>query len=478
MNKPYFPLLLAIFVSQTLLAKTWQVGPSRAYTVPSAVSTLVANGDTVEIDAGLYSGNVARWTAHNLVIRSVGGGYAHLEAAGNYIEGKAIWVIKGNNCTVEGIEFSGCKVPDHNGAGIRQEGRNLTLRDCYFHHNEMGILTANDGLSDYLFERCEFSHNGYGDGYSHNIYVGAVNSLTMWFCYSHDAKIGHLVKSRARYNYLYYNRLSGENGDGSYEVDLPNGGRAILLGNVIEQGPQSQNGGIISFGLENQNHPEQQLVLSHNTIVNNRFNGRFVQFSNATAALKMVNNLFLGPGTLTQGNAATVDTTHNIWLTNIAAAMLSDPADYDYWPLSGSPVVDAGTDDPGEWDGIPLQVLYAYLHPMTGISRWKSGQSIDVGAYELLIAPYRSIEKPERAGAFSVRPNPVASGQSYLLIALDEAARFEGSAQLFDQRGQLVRTLTVPRGATELLMSVSGLPPGSYGLWLQGYGQALRVVVY
>jgi hypothetical protein len=478
MNKPYFPLLIAIFASQTLSAKIWQVGPARSYTAPSAVANLVANGDTVEIDAGLYNGDVARWTAHNLLIRSVGGGYAHLEAAGNYIEGKAIWVIKGNDCTVEGIEFSGCKVPDHNGAGIRQEGRNLTLRNCYFHHNEMGILTANDGVSDYLFERCEFSHNGYGDGYSHNIYVGAVNSLTMWFCYSHDAKIGHLVKSRARYNYLYYNRLSGENGDGSYEVDLPNGGRAILIGNVIEQGPQSQNGGIVSFGLENPNHPEQQLALSHNTIVNNRFSGRFVQFSNATAALKMVNNLFLGPGTLTQGNATAVDTSHNIWLTNIAAGMLSDPANFDFWPLAGSPAVNAGTDNPGEWFGTPLQAQYAYLHPTTGTPRWKSGQSMDVGAYELLMAPYRSLEKPESARAFSVRPNPVASDQGHIVITWDEAANQDGAAQLFDLSGRLVRTLRVPKGATELPMSVSGLPPGSYWLSLEGHGPAVRVLVF
>ncbi len=228
--------------------------------VPSAVSSLVADGDTVEIDAGLYTGNVTKWFANNLVIRGVGNGYAHLEAAGNYAEGKAIWVIKGANCTVEGIEFSGCQVPDHNGAGIRQEGQDLTLRNCYFHHNEMGILTSNDGVSNFVFESCEFSHNGYGDGFSHNIYVGNVNSLTMRYCYSHDAQIGHLVKSRARFNNLYYNRLTGENGDGSYEVDMPNGGQAILIGNIIEQSPNSQNGGIISFALENQSHPEQQIV--------------------------------------------------------------------------------------------------------------------------------------------------------------------------------------------------------------------------
>ena len=145
----YFLLFFAFMQIPSVYAKIWPVGPTQIYTVPSAVSGLVADGDTVEIDAGLYSGNVTKWFANRLVIRSKGNGYAHLEAAGNYAEGKAIWVIKGADCTVEGIEFSGCKVPDHNGAGIRQEGKNLILRNCFFHHNEMGILTSNDGVSDF-----------------------------------------------------------------------------------------------------------------------------------------------------------------------------------------------------------------------------------------------------------------------------------------------------------------------------------------
>jgi hypothetical protein len=286
---------------------------------------------------------------------------------------------------VEGIEFSGCVVPDHNGAGIRQEGQHLTLRNCYFHHNEMGILTSNDGVSDFVFESCEFSFNGYGDGYSHNIYVGAVNSLTMRYCYSHDAKIGHLVKSRARFNYLYYNRLTGENGDGSYEVDLPNGGRAYLIGNMIEQGVNSQNTGIVSFALENQNHPEQELILSHNTIINNRPTGRFVQFSNNIDLVKMVNNLFMGGGTLLQGTAAMVDTTHNLRFTTVSAGQLTNPAGYDFKLLPSSICINAGI-QPGEHQGVSLTALYSYLHPLTRTARWYNGAAPDIGAYEFLVS--------------------------------------------------------------------------------------------
>ncbi|HAD14289.1 MAG TPA: hypothetical protein DCF33_17855 [Saprospirales bacterium] len=454
-----------LFIASCLLfsgvsgATTWLVGPTRPYTVPSAVSSLVASGDTVNIDPGLYTGDVTKWFASNLVIRCLGPGYAHLEANGNYAEGKAIWVIKGANCTVEGIEFSGCKVPDHNGAGIRQEGQHLTLRNCFFHHNEMGILTSNDGISDYVFESCEFSFNGFGDGYSHNIYVGSVNSLTMRYCYSHDSHVGHLVKSRARFNYLYYNRFTVENGDGSYEVDLPNGGRAFLIGNMIEQGVNSQNTGIVSFAAENQNHPEQEIILSHNTIVNNRTSGRFVQFSNGIDLVKMVNNLFVGGGTLLQGTATAVDTTHNQRIVQIADAQLVDPAGYNYTPTPNAPCINAGI-QPGEYAGIPLTATSAYLHPMGHTARWYTGSAPDVGAYEFLTSPYRSIPDP---ATFSVQlfPNP-APAQTPVWLQCSQPLQQQAQLQIWDTQGRLIKQSRLEKGQTEALIHTENLSPGIY----------------
>lgn len=471
-------LILVFLMLQfgALQAKIWQVGPTRTYLVPSAVSGLVADGDTVEIDAGLYTGNVTKWSANNLVIRSVGNGYAHLEAAGNYAEGKAIWVIKGADCTVEGIEFSGCQVPDHNGAGIRQEGKNLTLRHCFFHHNEMGILTSNDGVSDFVFESCEFSFNGYGDGFSHNIYVGAVNSLTMLYCYSHDAHVGHLVKSRARFNRLYYNRFTGENGDGSYEVDMPNGGQAILIGNLIEQSPSSQNGGMITLGLENQNNPEQQIILSHNTIVNDRFDARFIQCSNATTTVKLVNNLILGPGTLFQGPTAALDTTHNIRLSNLADAYLKDPANFDYRPTPNSPSIDAGI-DPGSFDNQSLMALSAYLHPLSHTARWYGGAAPDVGAYEFLTVPYRWVEDAFSDAGMTASPNPIASG-AVLTVHTKRLPVLNAEVLLHNSFGVLVQKQRFEPGKSSLEMEVQKIPVGTYFLYVTGYGPAKAIVVY
>jgi len=83
--------------------------------------------------------------------------------------GKGIWVISGNDTVVENIEFSGAAVPDANGAGIRFEGVNLTVRNCYFHHNQNGILTNNQQVGELLVEYTEFGFNGDGSGQTHNI---------------------------------------------------------------------------------------------------------------------------------------------------------------------------------------------------------------------------------------------------------------------------------------------------------------------
>ncbi len=264
-----------------------QVGPTRKLKTPSQAAAAAKNGDTIEIDAGLYSGDVATWTRNNLTIRGVGG-RAHLDAHGSNAQGKGIWVIQGANTTVENIEFSGATVPDQNGAGIRQEGPGLTLRNCYFHDNENGILTGANLSSDIVIENSEFARNGFGDGQSHNIYIGTVRSFTLRYSYSHLAKIGHLVKSRAQTNYILYNRLTDETGTASYEIDLPAGGRAYVIGNLIQQSPTTDNETIISFAEEGGRNAVQELYVVNNTIVNDYVEGGiFVHVSGFPSAVAL-----------------------------------------------------------------------------------------------------------------------------------------------------------------------------------------------
>ncbi len=378
-----FTLIVMLFCGLQIQAAVYQVGPARAYTVPSAVANLVSDGDTVEIDAATYTGDVAVWYDNNLYLKGVGNGYARLDANGNNAQGKAIWVIKGNNCTVKNIEFLHCTVPDNNGAGIRQEGKGVRINHCYFHHNEMGILAGDNTPSNICIEYSEFAFNGYGDGYTHNIYINHIDTFTFRYNYSHDPTVGHALKTRARHNYILYNRITEENGDGSYTIDVPNGGETIVMGNIIEQGANSQNSTIVAYGAEGINNPIADFVVVNNTIVNNRPSGTFFFVAATTNLFKLYNNLVVGNGTYLNGTPAILDSLGNKRITNIANAQLTNPATFDYRLLATSPAIDMAVDG-GTYAGISLVPQNRYVHQQQAVARIPTGAALDVGAYEFI----------------------------------------------------------------------------------------------
>ena len=121
-------------------------------------------------------------------------------------------------------------------------------------------------------------------------------SIACWFGRS---RVGHLLKSRARVNVVRYSRLTGEDGSGSYELEFAEGGEAIVLGNLIQQGPSSQNQTIVSYGVEGYRWPDNTLTMAFNTIVNDRAKGStFVRVSKGATHATLVNNLLVGRGSL------------------------------------------------------------------------------------------------------------------------------------------------------------------------------------
>ena len=170
---------------------------------------------------------------------------AHFVGSGLIGNGKAFFVTN-TDVTFDHIEFSGAKVADHNGAGIRYQAGNLTITNSYFHDNQDGILGAANPSGTITIDHSEFARNGYGDGLGHNIYIGKIASLTITNSYIHDAIVGHEIKSRAAVTTIENNRIVDGTGSASYSIDLPNGGIAVVKNNVIQQGANSQNRTIIS----------------------------------------------------------------------------------------------------------------------------------------------------------------------------------------------------------------------------------------
>ena len=352
-----------------------RVGAAHQLKRPSDAARLARDGDIVEIDAGVYPGDAAAWHQHRLTLRGVGG-RAHMRADGAHAEGKAIWVIKGNDTTIETIEFSGAKVADRNGAGIRLEGAGLTVRDCLFHNNENGILTGVNQTSDIVIEHSEFARNGYGSGRGHNIYIGHVRSFTLRFSYIHHGVVGHNVKSRARNNYITYNRITDErDGRASYEVEFPSGGLAIVVGNVIQQGPETENPTIISYGAEGLEYPTNELHVVNNTVVNDRpSGGRFVAVRRGTQAARVVNNVFSGRGDLLSGPG---ELRNNL---TVARTDFVNPDGFDYRLKNGTAIVGRGV-DPGSVHGVELRPTAEYTHKAGKRPRSDSGK-LDLGAFE------------------------------------------------------------------------------------------------
>ncbi len=411
MNKLVLTLVFTLMCLSSN-GKIWKIGPAKTYTKPSQVSTLVGNGDTVEIDAGTYTSDVAKWTANNLLLKGVGG-LAHLKSNGSSSGGKAIWVIGGNDNKVEYVEFSLCAVVDHNGAGIRQEGKNLTVSHCYFHHNENGILAGTTNPSKIVIEYSEFAFNGFGDGLSHNLYINHIDTLIFRYNYSHNAIVGHELKSRANVNYILYNRLSDETAStASRSIDLPNGGGAYIIGNVIEQGPQSQNSNIVGYGLEGlTNSSPSEVFAINNTIVNNKSNGSFFQFFTGTLRFKGYNNILVGPGTFVTGSfPSSLDTASNIVLPNVSSYLFKNATNYDFGLTSASKVViDKGT-NPGSANGFSLNPTMEYLHSAGTTSRCNSG-NLDIGAYEYCAPVSTSTVKTKQ---FILYPNPANKTITFL----------------------------------------------------------------
>jgi len=278
-----------------------KVGPSHGIRTITTAAALAKDGDTIEIEAGDYPGDVAVWKQDRLVIRGIGG-RVRLVAGGASAEGKAIWVVRGGRITIENIEFTGARVPDRNGAGIRFEKGHLVVRNCRFLDNENGILTSGGNL-DLEIENSEFGHNGASDGYSHNLYVGAIRKLRVTGSYFHHTKVGHLLKSRAAENHILYNRLTDESqGRASYELEFPNGGLAYVIGNIIEQSYTTENPNIVSFGAEGYKHPANELYLINNTLIDNLpQSGFFLAAKPGFQVVKAYNNLLLGKRPLNSG---------------------------------------------------------------------------------------------------------------------------------------------------------------------------------
>jgi len=369
-------IVFSFFVINLSNAAVLTVGSGKEFIFPSIAAEYAKDGDVIEIDAdGFYLGDEAVWKASNLLIRGVNGRPV-IQSAGLLANNKALWVISGNNVTVENMEFTGAKVRDQNGAGIRHEGAGLTVRNCYFHQNQNGILTGENLMSDIFISESEFALNGSGRGQTHNVYIGHVRSLIFEKNYSHHAIVGHTLKTRAEKNIIRYNRLMDEDsGNSSYLVDVPNGGETYIVGNIIQQGKFNDNRTLIAYGQEGQKNKNNQLFVAYNTFVNNDTSGQFIRADRGGRG-QIVNNIFAGRGNVVNGPLFEQKNNYRIQELNI----FINTSRFNYRIIDDASVRDKAIflfKGFGEY-GIPA----FQLEQATVTKRERIGKNYDIGAHE------------------------------------------------------------------------------------------------
>ncbi len=384
--------------SNALSNKVREVGPGHAYASLAAAYSAASPGDTIDIFANgstPYTGanNSIVVQKNNLTIRGIGLGRVKVQNDPSNLLSIGIGIIVGDvgvtGLKIENLDVEGSRVADANGAGLRMQADSWQVTNCYFYNNENGILASAGGAGFASITYCEFNYNGLTDagaspGQQHNVYVSTgYAQLTFEYNYSHDSGDGHLLKTRARLNYIEYNRLIGTKVE-SYEINVPDAGKTYIIGNIVHQSSTSQNGGIIDYASENAPQAGDFLYLVNNTVVNDRGAGTFVQASLIPAGFNVtsVNNIFAGPGTVYNLGGGVVPTqAGNVAVSTVAAAKFVDPTNFNYHLLSGSPAINAGAAPGASSDGVSLLPIAEPLNDESFSNR-TADATLDSGAYD------------------------------------------------------------------------------------------------
>ncbi len=425
----FFSFLAWTAFAQPAFAATWQVGPGKTYATPAALSQakVVQSGDTVLIDGNRTYNDaeaVVLWKQNSLTIRGVlingkrpvmdtTGYYTWLPEVGSDLD--EIWEIRGDNVLVENIEFTGANQgkpgSDTGGVGagigvrcpdatVNTCTNRVTIKNCYFHHNEVGLQSFSSAPIDLTIEGCEFAFSGdldsnwkiISDQYSHNVYIGNIKKFTMKNSYSYGAYFGHEVKTRARENHILFNRIATGSpvpfDTGSCNIDIPNAGLTYVIGNELYKGPHSDNYSSIQYGCESGSNQTKELYVSHNTFVGDYSGARGIRLCDSATAqgtkIKIVNNIFDKFGGIIRSESSDANfytPLNNFTADNITAgALFVNRTEKDWHLLSGSAGINTGA-NPGTANGISLLPLHEYLYKNQLVSRVSDGHP-DMGAHE------------------------------------------------------------------------------------------------
>jgi hypothetical protein len=296
---------LGILLCASAHARTLEVGANKPYREPSAAVAAAADGDRIVIAPGEYF-DCAVVHLNNLVIEGT-------DPAGTAVmtdkacQGKALLVTTGSNIVVRNLTLTRVRVPDGNGAGIRDESASLTVEHVHFITNQEGILTGAPAGSTLIVRDSEFVHNGTCDGFcAHGIYAGTIALLRVERSRFFETKQAHHIKSRAeRTEVIDCDIGDGPQGTSSYLIDIPNGGSLVVRGSKLQKGPLSENHtAAIMIGEEGVSQITREITITDNAFRNDgSYPTAFVDNLTATPA-DLRNNVLSGTAKPLRGDGS------------------------------------------------------------------------------------------------------------------------------------------------------------------------------
>lgn len=282
-------------LAATAQARDLEVGAGKEFKLPSEAAQAARAGDRILIQPGEYF-DCATLRANNLVFEGVGDAEKVL-ITDKACSGKGMLITTGNNITIRNLTLTRARVPDGNGAGIRNEAPDLTVDKVRFINNQNGILSTPSIPGTLTITNSLFDRNGNcanSGGCAHGIYVGESKLLHIEKSTFLGTKQGHHIKSRAlRTEVIGCTIQDGEEGTASYLIEQPTGGTLIVRDNTMQKGPEAENHvAAIMIGSEGVSQPTREITIENNTFRNDgSWTTNFVDNRTATDAMLRNNRL-------------------------------------------------------------------------------------------------------------------------------------------------------------------------------------------
>ena len=231
-----------------------------------AVSSIRLGTGTILIAPGTYRDCAIQQGGH-ITFRAATPGTVIFQ--GGACEGKATLVLRGSGSTVDGLVFRGVHVGDGNGAGVRTELGDLTVRNSMFLDSQEGILGGEPSGQTIVIDHSTFAGLGQCDqstDCAHAVYLANKGRVTITNSRFERGLGGHYVKLRVPNVVITDNSFDDTAGrKTNYMIDLPDGATGLIARNAFVQGTHKENhSGLIVVAAESRTYPSTGLRIEDN----------------------------------------------------------------------------------------------------------------------------------------------------------------------------------------------------------------------